>query len=73
MKPERQKMTRARDLCQALNATREPEADEPALFNFTCVVLGKPVHIGSDVWLAVGAIILPGARKRVGHWFLRRR
>lgn len=123
---------RARDLCQALNATRE--ADEPSrrgilrelfakggdsvwmqppffcdygsnielgervFFNFNCVVLdvcrvqigsftlfgpavqiytpmhplnaalrrkqefGKPVEIGSDVWVGGGAIILPGVR-----------
>jgi maltose O-acetyltransferase len=124
--------TRARDLCQALNATREAEGDErrrllAALFatggdsvwmqppffcdygsnielgervsfNFNCVVLdvcrgqigsftlfgpamqiytpmhpwnteqrrreefGKPVTIGSDVWVGGGAIILPGVR-----------
>jgi maltose O-acetyltransferase len=124
--------TRARDLCQALNATREAEADERrcllgalfgaggatvwmqppffcdygtnielgerVFFNFNCVVLdvcrveigsftlfgpavqiytathpfnaeqrrreesGKPVHIGSDVWVGGGAIILPGVR-----------
>ena len=122
--------TRARDLCQALNATREAEADERrrllgalfgaggetvwmqppffcdygsnielgerVFFNFNCVVLdvcririgdftlfgpavqiytpvhpfnaalrrneefGKPVEIGSDVWVGGGAIILPG-------------
>jgi maltose O-acetyltransferase len=120
----------ARDLCQALNATREGEADERrrilralfgaggdtvwmqppfycdygsnihlgerVFFNFNCVVLdvcpvrigdftlfgpavqiytpmhpfnaelrrrqefGKPVEIGSDVWVGGGAIILPG-------------
>ena len=124
--------TRARDLCQALNATKEAEADERqrllgelfgaggdsvwmqppffcdygsnielgegVFFNFNCVVLdvcrveigsftlfgpavqiytathpfnaeqgrregsGKPVHIGSDVWVGGGAIILPGVR-----------
>jgi maltose O-acetyltransferase len=124
--------TRARDLCQALNATREAAADERrrilrelfgtggesvwmqppffcdygtnielgerVFFNFNCVVLdvcrvqigsftlfgpavqiytathpfnagqrrraefGKPVHIGSDVWVGGGAIILPGVR-----------
>jgi maltose O-acetyltransferase len=123
---------RARDLCQALNATREAEADarrrilrellgaggdtawiqppffcdygtyielgERVFFNFNCVVLdvcrvrigdysmfgpgvqiltpmhplnaelrrreefGKPVEIGSDVWVGGGAIILPGVR-----------
>ena len=123
---------RARDLCQALNATREGEADarrailrelfatggdsvwmqppffcdyganielgERVFFNFNCVVLdvcrvrigdftlfgpavqiytplhpmdpelrrreeyGKPVEIGSDVWVGGGAIILPGVR-----------
>ena len=123
---------RARDLCQALNATREAQADErrrilralfgaggdsvwmqPPLFcdyganielgervffNFNCVVLdvcpvrigdyslfgpavqvytpmhpfnaelrrreefGKPVTIGSDVWVGRAAIILPGVR-----------
>ena len=121
---------RARDLCQALNATREAEQDERrrivgalfcaggdtvlvqppfhcdygsnielgerVFFNFNCVVLdvcrvrvgdftlfgpavqiytamhpwnaqqrrreefGKPVEIGSDVWVGGGAIILPG-------------
>jgi len=121
---------RARDLCQALNATREAEAEERrrilrdlfavggdsvwmqppffcdyganielgerVFFNFNCVVLdvcrvrigsftlfgpavqiytpmhpldaelrrkqelGKPVDIGSDVWVGGGAIILPG-------------
>ena len=121
---------RARDLCQALNATREGEQDERrrilrelfraggdtvwmqppfycdygsnielgerVFFNFNCVVLdvcpvrigdftlfgpavqiytpmhpfnaelrrreefGKPVEIGSDVWVGGGAIILPG-------------
>jgi maltose O-acetyltransferase len=121
---------RARDLCQALNATREGEADarrailrelfgaggdtvwmqppffcdyganielgERVFFNFNCVVLdvcrvrigdyplfgpavqiytpmhpldaeqrrreeyGKPVDIGSDVWVGGGALILPG-------------
>jgi maltose O-acetyltransferase len=124
--------TRARDLCQALNATREAEQDERrrilqslfgaggdtvwmqppffcdygsnialgerVFFNFNCVVLdvcpvrigsftlfgpavqiyaathpldaalrrreesGKPVEIGSDVWVGGGAIILPGVR-----------
>jgi maltose O-acetyltransferase len=122
----------ARDLCQALNATREEEREERRLilhklfaaggdtvwmqppffcdygsnielgervfFNFNCVVLdvcpvrigsyalfgpavqiytpmhplnaklrrkeefGKPVSIGSDVWVGGGAIILPGVR-----------
>ena len=121
---------RARDLCQALNATREAEQEtrrrilrqlfaaggdsvwmqppffcdyganielgERVFFNFNCVVLdvcrvrigahtlfgpavqiytpmhpfdadlrrqqeyGKPVDIGSDVWVGGGAIILPG-------------
>lgn len=123
---------RARDLCQALNATREAEADarrgilrelfgaggdsvwmqppfwcdyganielgQRVFFNFNCVVLdvcrvrigdftlfgpgvqiltpvhpmnaaerrlaeyGKPVDIGSDVWVGAGALILPGVR-----------
>jgi maltose O-acetyltransferase len=123
---------RARDLCQALNATREAEQQERrrilrglfgaggetvwmqqpffcdyganielgerVFFNFNCVVLdvcpvrigdftlfgpavqiytathpfsaelrrrqelGKPVTIGSDVWVGGGAIILPGVR-----------
>ncbi len=123
---------RARDLCQALNATREAEIDERrailrtlfgkggdsvwmqppffcdygtnielgerVFFNFNCVVLdvcrvtigdftlfgpavqiytpmhpfnaeqrrreefGKPVTIGSDVWVGGGALILPGVR-----------
>ena len=123
---------RARDLCQALNATREAEQEERrrilvalfgtggdsvwmqppfycdygvniemgarVFFNFNCVVLdvcpvrigrfslfgpavqiytpmhpmnaqlrrerefGKPVDIGSDVWIGGGAIILPGVR-----------
>ena len=123
---------RARDLCQALNATRETEQDarrrilkdlfgkggesvwmqppffcdygvnielgERVFFNFNCVVLdvcrvrigdytlfgpavqiytpmhpmnaeqrrreefGKPIDIGSDVWVGGGAIILPGVR-----------
>jgi maltose O-acetyltransferase len=123
---------RARDLCQALNATSEAEQDERrrilvelfgtggdavwmqppffcdygsnielgqrVFFNFNCVVLdvcrvgigdfclfgpavqiytpmhpmnaeqrrakefGKPVEIGSDVWVGGGAIILPGVR-----------
>jgi maltose O-acetyltransferase len=123
---------RARDLCQALNATREAEQDERrrilrelfaaggesvwmqppffcdygsnielgerVFFNFNCVVLdvcpvkigsftlfgpgvqiltpmhpldaqlrrkeefGKPVQIGSDVWVGGAAIILPGVR-----------
>ena len=123
---------RARDLCQALNATREGEQNERrriltglfgkggdsvwmqppfycdygahielgerVFFNFNCVVLdvcpvrigdytlfgpavqiytpmhpfnaelrrrqefGKPVEIGSDVWVGGGAIILPGVR-----------
>src|SRR5690348_16587294 len=123
---------RARDLCQALNATREAESGERrqilqelfgaggdsvwmqppfycdygtnialgerVFFNFNCVVLdvcpvrigsctlfgpavqiytamhpldaklrrlqefGKPVEIGSDVWVGGGAIILPGVR-----------
>ena len=122
--------TRARDLCQSLNATREDDVDgrrrilralfgaggdtvwmqppffcdygtnielgERVFFNFNCVVLdvcrvrigdftlfgpavqiytpmhpmdaqqrrkeeyGKPVEIGSDVWVGGGAIILPG-------------
>ena len=121
---------RARDLCQALNATREAQQDERrriltelfaaggesvwmqppffcdygsnielgerVFFNFNCVVLdvcririgsfalfgpavqiytpmhpmnaelrrkqecGKPIDIGSDVWVGGGAIILPG-------------
>ena len=124
--------TRARDLCQALNATLEAKTDERrrllaelfgasgdsvwmqppffcdygrniemgerVFFNFNCVVLdvcrveigsftlfgpavqiytathpfnaelrrreesGKPIHIGSDVWVGGGAIILPGVR-----------
>ena len=123
---------RARDLCRALNATREGEPEprrgilrelfgaggntvwmqppffcdyganielgERVFFNFNCVVLdvcrvrigdfslfgpavqiytplhpfdaelrrreefGKPVEIGSDVWVGGGAIILPGVR-----------
>jgi maltose O-acetyltransferase len=123
---------RARDLCQALNATREAQSDERrtllrtlfgrggdsvwmqppffcdygtnvelgerVFFNFNCVVLdvcrvtigdftlfgpavqiytamhplnaeqrrreefGKPVEIGSDVWVGGGALILPGVR-----------
>lgn len=123
---------RARDLCRALNATREADEDERrgillelfgaggesvrmqppfycdygsnielgerVFFNFDCVVLdvcpvrigsfslfgpavqiytplhpfnaelrrgeefGKPVEIGSDVWVGGGAIILPGVR-----------
>ena len=123
---------RARDLCQALNATRESEREERqrilrelfatggdtvwmqppfycdygsnielgtrVFFNFNCIVLdvcsvrigdytlfgpavqiytathpmnaelrrthesGKPVEIGSDVWVGGGAIILPGVR-----------
>jgi maltose O-acetyltransferase len=123
---------RARDLCQALNATREAEHEqrrrilrelfgtggetvwmqppffcdygsnielgERVFFNFDCIVLdvcpvrigsyssfgpavqiytplhpfnaelrrreefGKPVEIGSDVWVGGGAIILPGVR-----------
>jgi maltose O-acetyltransferase len=122
--------TRARDLCQALNATREADRDprrsilrqllgsgaetvwikppffcdygtnielgERVFFNYNCVVLdvcrvrigdftlfgpgvqiltplhpldadlrrkqefGKPVEIGSDVWVGAGALILPG-------------
>jgi maltose O-acetyltransferase len=122
----------ARDLCQALNATREAETDarrailrdlfgrggdsvwmqppffcdygtnielgERVFFNFNCIILdvcrvrigdytmfgpavqiytplhpldaaqrrkeeyGKPVEIGSDVWVGGGAIILPGVR-----------
>jgi maltose O-acetyltransferase len=121
---------RARDLCQALNATRESEQEERrrilrallgsggdsvwmqppfycdyganielgerVFFNFNCVVLdvcpvrigdftlfgpgvqlltplhplnaelrrkqefGKPITIGSDVWVGAGALILPG-------------
>src|SRR5678816_2391875 len=124
--------TRARDRCQALNATREAEGEarraiprelfgrggesvwmqppvfcdygsnielgERVFFNFNCVVLdvcrvqigdftlfgpgvqvltpmhpldpelrrrqefGKPVEIGSDVWVGGGALILPGVR-----------
>src|SRR5882757_2610067 len=123
---------RARDLCQALNSTREAEQEvrrrilselfgkggetvimqppfycdygsnielgERVFFNFNCVVLdvcpvrigdftlfgpavqiltpmhpynaslrrkqefGKPVEIGSDVWVGGGALILPGVR-----------
>ena len=123
---------RARDLCQALNATREGDQDarrgvlrelfgtggdtvwmqppffcdyganiqlgERVFFNFNCVVLdvcqvrigdftlfgpavqvytpmhplnaelrrreefGKPIDIGSDVWVGGGALILPGVR-----------
>ena len=123
---------RARDLCQALNATREAEdthrrrilrelfaaggdtvwmqppffcdygtnieLGERIFFNFNCVVLdvcrvrigdftlfgpavqiltpmhpmnaelrrrqefGKPIEIGSDVWVGGGALILPGVR-----------
>jgi maltose O-acetyltransferase len=123
---------RSRDLCQALNATREAQQDERrrilrdlfgrggetvwmqppfycdygtnielgqrVFFNFNCIVLdvchvrigdfslfgpavqiytamhpfdaelrrreefGKPVVIGSDVWVGGGAIILPGTR-----------
>jgi maltose O-acetyltransferase len=123
---------RARDLCQALNATREAQQEdrrrilrdlfgaggdtvwmqppffcdygsnielgERVFFNFNCIVLdvcrvrigsftlfgpavqiytpmhplnaelrrreefGKPVEIGSDVWVGGGAIILPGVR-----------
>lgn len=123
---------RARDLCQALNATREAEQEqrrsilrelfgaggdsvwmqppffcdygcnielgERVFFNFNCIVLdvcpvrigsftlfgpsvqvltpmhpfnaeqrrreefGKPIEIGSDVWIGGGAIILPGVR-----------
>ena len=123
---------RARDLCQALNATRESdeqerrqilrqlfarggesvwmqppffcdyganiELGERVFFNFNCIVLdvcrvrigdytlfgpavqiytpmhpfnaeqrrreefGKPIEIGSDVWVGGGAIILPGVR-----------
>jgi maltose O-acetyltransferase len=123
---------RARDLCQALNATREAEQEERrrilrrlfgaggdsvwmqppffcdygsnielgerVFFNFNCIVLdvcpvrigsytlfgpgvqiltpmhpfnaelrrqqefGKPVEIGSDVWVGGAAIILPGVR-----------
>lgn len=125
---------RARDMCQALNATREGQHDERrsilnalfgtggdtvwmqppffcdygsnielgerVFFNFNCVVLdvcvvrignyslfgpavqiytpmhpfnaelrrreefGKPVDIGSDVWVGGGAIILPGVKIR---------
>jgi maltose O-acetyltransferase len=124
--------TRARDLCQALNATGEAEQEsrrrilrelfraggdtvwmqppfycdygcnielgERVFFNFNCVVLdvctvrigsytlfgpavqiltplhplnaeqrrreefGKPIDIGSDVWVGGGALILPGVR-----------
>ncbi len=124
--------TRARDLCQALNATREAESEqrrvilrelfsrggesvwmqppffcdygsnielgERVFFNYNCVVLdvcrvrigdftlfgpgaqiltplhpldaelrrrqefGKPVEIGSDVWVGAGALVLPGVR-----------
>ena len=124
--------TRARDLCQALNATRESDTDarrailvalfgtggdsvwmqppfwcdygtnitlgERVFFNFNCTVLdvcpvtigdftlfgpgvqiltplhpldaalrrreeyGKPIAIGSDVWVGGGALILPGVR-----------
>ena len=123
---------RARDLCQALNASREAESEERrrilrelfaaggdtvwmqppffcdygsnielgrrVFFNFNCIVLdvcrvrigdfslfgpavqiytpmhpldaelrrreefGKPVEVGSDVWVGGGAIILPGVR-----------
>jgi maltose O-acetyltransferase len=123
---------RARELCQALNATREREGEarrailrelfgrggdtvwmqppffcdygthielgERVFFNFNCVVLdvcrvtigdytmfgpavqiltplhpmnagarrleeyGKPIEIGSDVWVGGGALILPGVR-----------
>jgi len=123
---------RARDLCRALNATRESELEERrailtqllarggetvwmqppffcdygdhielgerVFFNYNCVVLdvcrvrigdftlfgpgvqiltathpldaelrrtrelGKPVDIGSDVWVGAGALILPGVR-----------
>jgi maltose O-acetyltransferase len=123
---------RARDLCQALNATRESQQEERrrilrdlfgkggdsvwmqppffcdygtnielgerVFFNFNCVVLdvcrvrigdftlcgpavqiytpmhpfdaeqrrreefGKPIEIGSDVWIGGGAIVLPGVR-----------
>ncbi len=123
---------RARDLCQALNATRETEQHarrqilhdlfgkggdsvwmqppffcdygchielgERVFFNFNCIVLdvcpvrigsytlfgpavqiltpmhpldaeqrrskefGKPIEIGSDVWVGGGALILPGVR-----------
>jgi maltose O-acetyltransferase len=123
---------RARDLCQALNATRERDVDERreilrslfgkggdsvwmqppffcdyganielgkrVFFNFNCIVLdvcpvrigdytllgpavqiltplhpldaalrrreeyGKPIDIGSDVWIGGGALILPGVR-----------
>jgi maltose O-acetyltransferase len=124
--------TRARDLCQALNATRESDREgrcallldlfasggesvwmqppffcdygsnielgERVFFNYNCVVLdvcrvrigdftlfgpgvqvltplhpldavlrrkqelGKPIDIGSDVWVGGGALILPGVR-----------
>lgn len=124
--------TRARDLCQALNASREADQEfrrglctqlfakggdtvwvqppfycdyganielgERVFFNFNCVVLdvcpirigaytlfgpavqiltpmhplnaelrrtleyGKPIEIGSDVWVGGGALILPGVR-----------
>ena len=123
---------RARDLCQALNATREADAEgrrrilrelfgaggdsvwmqppfycdygtnielgERVFFNFNCVVLdvcpvrigdfklfgpavqiltplhpldpelrrrqefGRPIDVGSDVWVGGGALILPGVR-----------
>jgi len=123
---------RARDLCQALNATRESEVEvrrgilrelfgrggdtvwmqppffcdygmnielgERVFFNFNCVVLdvcpvrigdytlfgpgvqiltpmhpmnaelrrreefGRPIEIGSDVWVGGGALVLPGVR-----------
>ena len=74
---------RARDLCQALNGTREGEVEERrrilrALFGPAVQILtpmhpfdaalrrkqefGKPITIGSDVWVGGGAIILPGVR-----------
>jgi maltose O-acetyltransferase len=97
--------TRARDLCQDLNATRDAEEAnrrrilrERVFFNFNCIVLdvcpvrigdftlfgpavqlytplhpfdaeqrrreefGKPIEIGSDVWVGGGAIVLAGVR-----------
>ncbi len=43
---------RTRDLCQALNATREAQHEERP----------KPIEIGADVWVGGGAIICPGVR-----------